>query len=119
MSHSICVISTRAPYHGQFAREALDVALVSASYDLETHLLMMGDGVYQLVKGQDSNSIDRKNLSSMLQALPLYGVDEIHVDQTSLDERGLSLDDLQESVTVLSADELPLFIQQHCRVVNF
>lgn len=119
MSLSICVISTRAPYHGQFAREALDAVLVSASYDIETRYLLIGDGVFQLLKGQESDLIPRKNLSSMLQVLPLYGVDTIHVDGYSLRERGIGLDNLQEGVTVLDQAELPRFIQQHARVLNF
>ncbi|MGB0361021.1 MAG: sulfurtransferase complex subunit TusC [Endozoicomonas sp.] len=119
MEYSICIISTRAPYNGQFAREALDAALVSASYDIDTHLLMMGDGVFQLIKGQDSTQVDRKNFSSMLKALPLYGVDEIHVDQASLDACGLKLGELLDGVVALKTEELPMFIQQHTRVLNF
>ncbi|MBO9492520.1 sulfurtransferase complex subunit TusC [Thalassotalea sp. G20_0] len=119
MSHSVCVISSRAPYSGQSAREALDTALVSASYDIETSLLLMGDGVYQLLKGQEAGDIPRKNLAAMLQVLPLYGIETIYVDQLSLEERGIRSDVLQEGVTVLAEGELPLFIQQHSRVFNF
>ncbi|USE39182.1 sulfurtransferase complex subunit TusC [Endozoicomonas sp. SCSIO W0465] len=119
MSHSVCVISSRAPYCGQVAREALDTALVSASYDIETSLLLIGDGVYQLLKGQDAGQIPRKSLLAMLQVLPLYGIETIHVDQVSLDERGINSEALQEGVTVLAEGELPQFIQQHSRVFNF
>ena len=76
-SQSLCIISTRAPYSGQTAREALDLALVSASYDLDTSLILMGDGVYQLLDNQSPESIHRKNLTSMFKALPLYGIDSI------------------------------------------
>ena len=118
MSHSICVISTRAPYAGQFAREALDAVLVSASYDLDTHLLLMGDGVFQLLQGQNGTAISRKNMTSMLQALPLYGVDTIYVDEASLQERGFSETMLPEGVTVLKPDAVSSFIQQHSRVLK-
>ena len=119
MSQSVCVISTRAPYSGQLAREALDAVLVCASYDIPTTLLLMGDGVFQLLKGQDSQQIPRKNLSAMLQALPLYGIDSVHVDETSLLERGIEVNQLCQAVTLLSQDELPQFIRQHSRVLNF
>lgn len=119
MSQSVCIISTRAPYRGQAAREALDTALVSASYDIPTSLLLMGDGVFQLLKGQDTSGIPRKNLSAMLQVLPLYGIDTVHVDEVSIEERGITVDDLHDAITVLSQGELPLFIQQHSRVLNF
>ena len=119
MSHSVCVISTRTPYSGHLAREALDTALVSASYDIETSLLLMGDGVYQLLKSQDAGQIPHKDLAAMLQVLPLYGIETIHVDEASLDERGVNLNDIQEGVAMLGRSDLPQFIQQHTRVFNF
>ncbi len=119
MSQSVCIISTRTPYCGQFAREALDAVLVCASYDIPAAFLLMGDGVFQLLKGQDSEHIPRKNLSAMLQALPLYGIETIHVDETSLFERGLAASQLCQPVTVLSQGELPTFLRQHSRVLNF
>lgn len=119
MSQSVCIISTRAPYSGQSAREALDAVLVCASYDVPATLLLMGDGVLQLLKGQDSEHIPRKNLSAMLQVLPLYGIETIHVDETSLLERGLDASELCQAVTVVSQDRLPLFIGQHAKVLNF
>ncbi len=119
MSQSVCIISTRAPYSGQAAREALDAALVSASYEIPTSLLLMGDGVFQLLKGQEASDIPRKNLSAMLQVLPLYGIETIHVDQVSLDERSLNVADLHDAITILGQGELPLFIQKHSKALNF
>ena len=39
----ICIISTRPPYGSTVAKDALDTALVSASYDQETSLLFLGE----------------------------------------------------------------------------
>lgn len=119
MNHSICVISTRTPYGGHSAREALDIALVSASYDIETSLLLMGDGVYQLLKSHDAGKIPHKNFTDMLRVLPLYGIETIHVDEASLDDRGVNLNDIQEEVTMLGRSDLPQFIQRHTRIFNF
>ena len=119
MSDSVCVISTRAPYCGQGAREALDAVLVSASYDVPTSFLLMGDGVLQLLKGQDPGGISRKNLFAMLQALPLYGIETIYVDEVSLLERGLGSTELYEGATMLASGALPSFLQQHTKVLTF
>ena len=119
MSQSVCIISTRAPYSGQSAREALDALLVCASYDVPATLLLMGDGVFQLLQGQESQQIPRKNISAMLQVLALYGIETIHVEEASLLERGLNTTDLSQAVTVLGQDQLPLFIGQHSKVLNF
>ena len=119
MTQSVCVISTRAPYSSQSAREALDVALVSASYDLDTSLLLMGDGVYQLLDNQSPEQLPRKNLTAMLKALPMYGVETIYVDADSLEERGIDENQLLPMFTLLEEGALAPFIAQHDKVLNF
>lgn len=119
MSQSICVISTRAPYSGQTAREALDVALVSASYDLDTSLILMGDGVYQALHEQNPEALPRKNLTALLKALPMYGIETIYVDADSLAERNLSADQLLPDITLLEEGALAPFIACHDKVLNF
>ncbi|OED45243.1 hypothetical protein ACH42_05295 [Endozoicomonas sp. (ex Bugula neritina AB1)] len=119
MPDALCVISTKAPFAGQSAREALDSALVAASYDIPTSILLMGDGVYQLLKQQQPEHIPRKNLSSMFQALSLYGIETVYVDQLSLSERNLNQDDLQVPVSLLSQEQISPFLQQHPKVLSF
>ena len=119
MSQSICIISSHAPYAGQTAREALDVALVSASYDLHTSLLLMGEGVYQVLDQQNPGELPRKNLSALFKALPMYGIDTIYVDADSLDERHLTAGQLLPEVTLLEEGALAPFIARHDKVLNF
>lgn len=119
MNQSLCVVSTRSPYIGQSAREALDAVLVSASYDIPTSLLLMGDGVYQLLQGQSPEGLPRKNLSALIQSLELYGVDSIHVDMDSLEERNINPDQLLPVYTLLEGDAVATFLAQHDKVLNF
>ena len=119
MTDTLCIISTKAPYDGQSAREALDAALVAASYDIPTALLLMGDGVYQIKTGQQPGQLPRKNLSAMFQALPLYGIETVYIDQSALAERGLNEADLQPPYTCLTEDQLATLIQQHPKVLSF
>ena len=119
MSDAICIISTKTPYQGQSAREALDAALVSASYDIPTTLILMGDGVYQLLAGQSPEQLPRKNVSSLFKALPLYGIDTIYVDAESMSERGLTTKQLLPNHTLLSPPELRQLLQQHPKVLSF
>jgi tRNA 2-thiouridine synthesizing protein C len=58
----------------------------------------MDDGVFQLTKGQDTNGADMKNFSPTYAALGDYEVTKIYIDKQSLEERGLTLDDLQHLV---------------------
>ena len=119
MTQSVCIISTRPPYAGQFAREALDTALVSASYEIPTSLLLMGDGVYQLLDNQSPGQLPRKNLSSLFKSLALYGIETVYIDRESMDERNIEPNQLLPLYTLLEEDALPTFIQQHDKVLNF
>ncbi len=119
MTESICIISTKAPYQGQFAREALDTAFVSASYDIPTSLLLMGDGVYQLLKQQSPEQLPRKNLASLLNSLPLYGIEQIYVDSLSITERNIDPTSLQQPFQLLEPSQLAEFLDQHDKVLSF
>ena len=116
---SVCIVSSQAPYKGQSAREALDAALVSASYDLPTSLLLMGDGVYQLLENQVPEQLPRKNLLSMFKSLELYGIDTVYVDSESLYERGLQPEQLLPVYTLLEADGVAAFLTTQTKVLNF
>ncbi|MEW8195776.1 MAG: DsrE family protein, partial [Candidatus Thiodiazotropha sp.] len=57
-------------------------------------LAFLDDGVYQLIKGQDTAEVDMKNFSPTYQALGDYDVTKLYVERESLEERGLTLEDL-------------------------
>jgi tRNA 2-thiouridine synthesizing protein C len=50
------------------------------------------------MKGQDTTGIEMKNFSPTYAALGDYEVNKIFVEKESLEERGLTLDDLQHLV---------------------
>lgn len=86
---SLLIISRQPPAH-LAAREALDVALAAAAFGVPTAMIFMGDGVLQLMKGQDAARIDSKSLAANLQALPVFGVEELFACAHSMKDRGLS-----------------------------
>ncbi|MDY1045879.1 MULTISPECIES: sulfurtransferase complex subunit TusC [Pseudomonas] len=90
MAKSMLIISRQAPWAGPAAREALDIALAGGAYDLPVSMLFLDDGVYQLTDAQAPGAVQQKNLAANLQALPLFGVDELFVCAASLARRGLS-----------------------------
>lgn len=88
----------KAPYGTIYAWESLEVVLISAAFEQDVSLAFMDDGVYQLVKGQDTTGIGMKNFSPTYAALGDYEITKIYVEKESLEERGLTLDDLQHLV---------------------
>jgi len=98
MAKRFMYMNTKAPYGTVYALESLEVVLIGAAFEQDVSLAFIGDGVYQLVKGQDTQSIGMKNFSPTYAALGDYDVNKIYVEKESLEERGLSLDDLQHLV---------------------
>ena len=113
--------------------ESLEVVLISAAFDQDVSLTFTDDGVYQLMKNQNTDGIGMKNFSSTYSALGDYEIKKIFIDKESLDERGLSLSDLQElvwedededyaeksSINLVSRAELSEIMNQQDVVLSF
>tara|TARA_B100000674_G_scaffold112871_1_gene84204 strand:+ start:35 stop:451 length:417 start_codon:yes stop_codon:yes gene_type:complete len=91
-------VNRKSPYGTIYALESLEVVLITAAFDQDVSLTFTDDGVYQLMKGQQTEGIGMKNFSSTYSALGDYEINKIFIDKESLEERGLSLSDLQELV---------------------
>lgn len=116
----LMVISRQAPYGNQRAREALDVALVAATYDQDVSLLFMDDGVFQLLKQQQPDAIAQKNLAANLSALPLYGVDKIYVHCESLTQRGIAQGDLiLDEIQRVDSQVLKYLLKEQDQLLSF
>lgn len=89
-------VNRKAPYGTIYAQEALEVVLIGAAFDQDVSMAFLDDGVFQLTKGQDTKETGLKNFSPTFRALGDYEVTKLYVEQESLDERGLTLDDLQD-----------------------
>jgi tRNA 2-thiouridine synthesizing protein C len=89
-------MNRKAPYGTVYALESLEVVLIGAAFEQDVKLVFIDDGVYQLTKGQSTEGIGMKNFSPTYSALGDYDIKEIYVDEQSLKDRGLSMDDLQE-----------------------
>lgn len=89
-------VNRKAPYGTIYAQESLEVVLIGAAFDQDVSMAFLDDGVFQLTKGQDTKGTGLKNFSPTYRALGDYEVTKLYVEQDSLDERGLTLDDLQD-----------------------
>jgi tRNA 2-thiouridine synthesizing protein C len=91
-------VNRKAPYGTVYALESLEVVLIAAAFDQDVSLAFFDDGVYQIAKGQDTRGIGQKNFSATYRALGDYDINQIFVEQESLDARGLTADDLMPLV---------------------
>ena len=89
-------VNRKAPYGTIYALESLEVVLIGAAFEQDVSLAFLDDGVFQLTKGQKTDGIGVKNFSPTFRALGDYDVNKFYVEKESLEERGLTEDDLQE-----------------------
>jgi tRNA 2-thiouridine synthesizing protein C len=112
-------LNRKAPYGTIYALESLEVVLITATFDQDVSLVFMDDGVYELMKGQDTKDIGIKNHSKTYRALDGYDVEKLYVERESLQARGLTEDDLMVDVKVLSSAEMGALMAEQDVVLSF
>ena len=107
--------------------------LIGAAFEQDVSLAFIDDGVYQLMRNQDTADIGTKNFALTFRALGDYDVSQIYVERESLDLRGLGKEDLmpltyedegddwaeKDSIHVVSSAELADIIEQQDFILNF
>ena len=89
-------VNRKAPHGTIYALESLEVVLIGAAFEQDVALAFLDDGVFQLVKGWDTSELGSKNFQPAYAALGDYDIQKVFVERESLEERGLSEDDLIE-----------------------
>jgi tRNA 2-thiouridine synthesizing protein C len=126
-------VNRKAPYGTIYAWESLEVVLIGAAFEQDVSLAFIDDGVYELMANQDTAAAGFKNFSPTYAALGDYEVTQIYVEKESLEERGLSLDDLQhltwedededyaekDSIRLVSRSELAEVLAEQDVLFNF
>jgi tRNA 2-thiouridine synthesizing protein C len=112
-------VNRRAPYGTIYALESLEVVLIGAAFEQDVSLAFLGDGVYQLTKGQDTKGLEMKNFSPTFRALGDYDVTKLYVEREALEARGLSEADLVVPVEVVSAERMAEIMEAQDVILNF
>ncbi|MCA1908176.1 MAG: sulfurtransferase complex subunit TusC [Magnetospirillum sp.] len=99
-------VNRKAPYGTVYALEVLEMVLISAAFDQDVHVAFLDDGVFQIKKGQDTKDLGMKNFSPTYRALEGYDIEKLFVERESLEERGLTEDDLLVDVEVISRADM-------------
>ncbi len=89
-------VNTKAPYGTVYALESLEVVLISAAFDQDVSLVFCDDGVFQITRNQNTEASGMKNFSPAYKALGDYDINKLYVEKESLEERGLTLDNLMD-----------------------
>jgi tRNA 2-thiouridine synthesizing protein C len=112
-------VNRKAPYGTIYALESLEVVLITATFDQDVSLVFIDDGVYELVKGQQTKGIGVKNFSPSYRALEGYDVEKLYVDSASLTQRGLTEADLLVPVELLDAQQMGQLMAEQDVILSF
>lgn len=112
-------VNRKPPFGTVYALESLEVVLIAATFDQDVSLAFLDDGVFELVKGQDSKAIGVKNHSPTYRALDGYDVEKLYVERESMQARGLTEADLIVPVEVLSSAEMGELMAAQDVVLSF
>jgi len=115
---SILFVFSGAPHTSLNAQEGLDALLMGSAFT-ECRLLLLGDGVTQLIKDQDAEQIGRKNYTQGFAALGEYGVSSIACWQSDLDDRGIAPSRLAIEVELLDDNGCRQWLEDADKVLNF
>jgi tRNA 2-thiouridine synthesizing protein C len=103
---------TRAPYGSKSAKESLDAALVLAAFEQQPAVLFVDEGILQLLPTSQSPS-SHKHIGKIISALEMYDINELWVEQESLDFFGISVDELSQTVTVIARSNIAQMCAQY------
>lgn len=112
-------VNRRAPYGSIYALESLEVVLIGAAFEQDVSLAFLGDGVYQLAKGQDTKGLEVKNFSPTFRALEDYDVTKLYVEKEALEARGLTAADLVVPVEVVDAARIAEIMEEQDVILSF
>ncbi len=87
-------IFSSAPHGSASGREGLDAVLAASNYTDDIALFFVGDGVFQLLQGQEPQKVLSRHYAATFKMLPLCDVTQVYICADSLFARGLTNTDL-------------------------
>lgn len=106
------IVFRTAPYGTIYAFEGLENVLIMGAYDQDISVLFIDDGVYAIKEGMNTEGTGIKNFSPTFRALEAYDIEKVFIDKSSMEERGLSADDLVIDAQVVEAGDVEKMMEE-------
>jgi tRNA 2-thiouridine synthesizing protein C len=107
------------PHSTTQGREGLDALLATSAYSEDLQVFFIGDGVTQLISGQDTKSIYSRDYLPAFKLMDLYDIDDVFICQSSMKEYGLNQTDLAIEGNVLPRSEIGSRLNECRKVITF
>ncbi|TQV86499.1 sulfurtransferase complex subunit TusC [Aliikangiella coralliicola] len=114
-----CIIIKSPPFSAIDGKEGIDLALVCAAFDQQVNLIFVEQGIFHLIKSQDSNCIDDKLHDKQLNAIEFYDIDKIYVESESLEKFHLTEKHLLSHVDCLPSSDIKTLCHSANQTVIF
>ena len=111
-------LARTAPYGNNRCNLLMDIALASSVFEQKSNYVFMDDAIYQLLRNQNADHIHTKTFSKAIEALKLYGINNIYVLKKSLTERSVSLDELVLNPEIINQQQLQELVRNSQNVIS-
>ncbi|EHD19876.1 MULTISPECIES: sulfurtransferase complex subunit TusC [Brenneria] len=116
----IAFVFTHSPHGNASGREGLDALLAMSALTEDIGVFFIGDGVLQLLPGQQPEKILMRDYIATFGVLPLYDIEHCYACAESLRQRGIALDtDWVVDVALLSPEELRQRLADYHSILSF
>ena len=111
-------LARTAPYGTNRCNLLMDIALASSVFEQKSNYVFMDDAIYQLLRNQNADHIHTKTFGKAIEALKLYGINNIYVLEKSLTERSVSLDELVLNPEIINQQQLQELVRNSQNVIS-
>ncbi len=115
----LTVIFRSNPAFNSKGREALDLAMLSASFEQRVKLIFIDEGIFNLLNGQTPEQLGGKDYISAFKALPLYDIEDIYVCDKSISQHSIKQSELIVDATTITTDRIRTLISEADEVLVF
>lgn len=116
----VAFVFSSAPHGSTSGREGLDALLATSALTEDIGVFFIGDGVFQLLAGQNPQAVLARDYIATFKVLPLYDIDTFYVCADSLAARGLTeTSTFVLDVTVLAADAVREQLSHYDTILTF
>ncbi len=113
----VLIIARTSPYGTVLPGEAFLAGIALKSMELETDLVLTGDGVFAAVKGQKAEAISHKSVGEAMESASDFGL-PVYVDQDAVQERGMNASQLLP-LEMIDTDTLKNMVKEADAIITF
>lgn len=116
---SASIVIHSPPYGADDPKDALDLAMVLATFDYKVNLIFCDQGILGLIKQQAPNARNVKRYTDAYKSLAFYDIEHIYILKPDMEKIGIKSDQLICESSPLTVEQLKQMLNQSHQVWNF